>query len=100
MAVAKVPISHGEIAGSATAKQLPTLACPGTVLLKAQVDNAGDVFVGLSNAVTVAAGSQDVTTGFQLDAGEELELSIENLNEIWIICDGASDDLTYMIFGG
>ena len=100
MAVARIPVAHGEIAGSATAKQLPSIAVPGTVLLKALQGNSGNVYLGLSNAVTVPAGSQDVTSGYALDDGDEIELSVENLNELWIIGDNAGDDLSYMIFGG
>ncbi len=102
MAVARIPVAHGEIAGSASAKQLPDIAVAGTVILKALQGNSGNVYLGLSNAVTVPAGTQDTTSGFVLDddAGDEIELSVENLNELWIICDNAGDDLTYMIFGG
>lgn len=100
MAVAGIPTAHGEIAGATSAKQLPSVAVSGTVKLKAQVDNSGDVFLGLSSAVTVAAGTEDITSGYQLDAGNEIELAVSNLNELWIICDNAGDDLSYMIIGG
>tara|TARA_Y100000310_G_scaffold340684_2_gene437321 strand:+ start:2115 stop:2414 length:300 start_codon:yes stop_codon:yes gene_type:complete len=98
MAVARVPTAYGEISGSATAKQLPDVAVAGTVLLKGQVANAGNVYVGLANTVTVVDGTQDITSGLELDAGDEIELSVENLNELFIICDNAEDDLSYMIF--
>ena len=99
MAVARVPTAHGEIAGSATAKQLPDVDVAGTVKLKALAGNSGNVYLGLSTAVTKAAGSQDTTSGFELDSGDEIELSVTNLNELWIICDNAGDDLSYMIIG-
>ena len=99
MAVARRPVAHGEIEGSATAKQLPNIACSGTVKLKAVGVNTGNVYVGMSNAVTTPGSSQDVTTGYELDAGAEIEIALENLNELWIICDNATDDLTYLIIG-
>ena len=100
MAVAGIPTAHGEIAGSATAKQCPDIAVAGTVKLKAQIDNAGNVYIGLANTVTVAGGNQDTTTGYVLDAGEGIELAVSNLNELFIICDNAGDDLVYLVIGG
>ena len=100
MAVARIPVAHGEIAGSTSAKQLPSVAVAGTVILKALQGNSGNVYLGLSNAVTVPAGTQDTTSGFVLDDGDEIELSVENLNELWIICDNAGDDLSYLIMAG
>lgn len=100
MAVTGVPVAHGEIEGSATAKQFPSIAVVGTVRLRARVGNTGNVYLGLSNAVTVPDSTQDVTTGYELDGGDEIELAVSNLNELWIICDNATDDLTYLILGG
>ena len=100
MAVAGIPTAHGEIEGSAVAKQLPNIPVAGTVKFKARATNAGNVYVGLSAAVTVAGSTQDVTTGFELDAGDELELSVTNLNLLWIICDNAEDDLFYLLITG
>tara|TARA_Y100000310_G_scaffold47500_3_gene44078 strand:- start:2632 stop:2934 length:303 start_codon:yes stop_codon:yes gene_type:complete len=100
MAVAGIPTAHGEIAGSTTAKQLPDIAVAGTVILKGLASNAGNVYLGLSSAVTVAAGTQDITSGFEIAASAKIELSVTNLNSLFIICDNAGDDLSYLIIGG
>jgi len=91
------PGSHGESAGAATAKQCPDIAAK-MVHFKAQSTNAGNVYIGLSSSVTVAGGTQDVTTGYELDAGQEITLPTltGSLDDFFIICDNAGDDLTYM----
>jgi len=101
MAVAgRVPVDNGEIAGDTSAKQCPDVSVAGTVLLKAQAGNSGNVYVGIANTVTVVDGTQDATSGLELDAGDEVELAVSNLNELYIICDNAGDDLSYVVFGG
>jgi len=91
-------VGHGERAGSATAVQLPTQECR-VVLIKAQSGNAGNVYLGRSSAVTVAAGDTDTTTGLELDAGQEIWMEIGNLNQVYMICNNAGDDVTYIAFG-
>jgi len=89
----------GEIAGSATAAVLPTVACQ-RVKLKAVRSNAGNVYVGVA-AVTKVDGTTDATTGYELDAGEETPwIPVENLNELYLIGDNAGDDLTYIALQG
>jgi hypothetical protein len=47
--------------------------------------------------VTVANGSTDTTTGWELDSGQETEwLQVDNLNVFYRICNNAGDDLVYM----
>lgn len=88
-------IATGEIAGSATASQLPDVDCD-LVNLKAAVSNAGNVYLG-GSGVTVPDGTTDVTTGFELDAGQETGwIPLANLNLLYRICDNAGDDLTYI----
>lgn len=88
-------IKSGELAGSATAAQMPDITCV-MVNFKAQPDNAGNVYVGAAG-VTIANGSTDATTGFCLDAGQETGwLPVDNLNKLYRICDNAGDDLTYL----
>ena len=91
-------VGHGERAGSATAVVLPTLSCR-LVCIKAQSGNAGNVYLGNSSAVTVAGGDTDTTTGIELDAGQEIWLEISNLNQLYMICNNAGDDITYIGFG-
>ncbi len=92
-------IETGEIAGSASAVVMPTLSCQ-LVKFKAQQDNSGDVFIGITSGVTLAAGTTDTTTGWQLDSSEETPwLPCKNMNEFWRIADNAGDDLTYVALG-
>lgn len=56
-------VATGELAGSATALQLPSVA-GRMVRLKAHTTNAGNVYIGPSG-VTKPDGSTDTTTGCQ-----------------------------------
>lgn len=89
-------VATGELQGSATALQLPDIACK-LVKIKARNDNTGNVYLG-GAGVTKPDGTTDTTTGIELDAGEETGwLPIDNLNRLYRICDNAGDDLTYLV---
>lgn len=89
-------IATGEVAGSATAVVLPTISCD-MIIIRAQSTNAGNVYLGTSSSATVAAGNTDATTGLELDAGQDTGwLPLSNLNQLFIICNNAGDDITYM----
>lgn len=86
----------GEVSGSVTAKQLPTIT-GGLVWIQALATNAGNVYVG-GAGVTVPDGTTDTTSGMTLAAGDWFgPLSIANLNMLYIICTNAGDDITYFI---
>jgi len=88
-------VKTGEVAGSASAAQFPSLAC-SRVVIKALRSNSGNVYIGIAG-VTVVDGATDTTSGFELDAGEETPwLPVENMNELYRICDNAGDDVTYI----
>ena len=61
-------IVTGELAGSATAVQMPDIPCM-RVIFKALSSNTGDVYIGSIPGVTVADGTTDTTTGFELSPG-------------------------------
>ncbi len=85
----------GELAGSATALQLPDIEC-SIVMFKALIDNVGDVYIG-GSGVTVADGTTDTTSGYELSPGDATPwIPILNLNVLYRICDNAGDDLTYL----
>jgi hypothetical protein len=85
----------GELAGSTSALQLPNIAC-SRVRFKANAGNAGKVYLG-GAGVTKVDGTTDVTTGLQLNAGDDTDwLPISNLNLLFRICDNAGDGLTYL----
>lgn len=91
-------VQTGELAGSATAVQMPDIPCR-MVLFKAAGDNAGNVYIGAAG-VTAGDGSTDATTGLQLAAGQFSPwLPVHNLNLLYRICDNAGDDLTYIAVG-
>ena len=91
-------VRSGEIAGSATAKQLPDIDCRA-VMFKAALSNTGNVYLG-GVGVTKPDGTQDATTGLELDAGDVTQfMPVRNLNVFYIICDNAGDDLVYLAVG-
>ena len=88
-------VACGELQGSASALQMPAVACK-MVKFKAVNSNAGNVYIG-GAGVTVVNGTTDITSGLELDAGEETGwLTVSNLNVFYRICDNAGDDLTYL----
>lgn len=85
----------GELAGSATAVQMPDVAC-AMVRFKAVASNAGKVYIGPAG-VTKPDGTTDTTTGLELGPGDDSGwLLTDNLNRFYRICDNAGDDLTYL----
>ena len=97
MFLTNIPTSivSGELAGSATAAQMPDIDCQ-MVKFKAVIGNAGNVYIG-GAGVTVVDGTTDVTTGWELDAQDETGwIPVSNLNKLYRICDNAGDDLTYI----
>lgn len=92
-------ISHGELVGTATALQMPSVPCK-MVCFKASYDNTGRVCIGSSTSVTMTAGSTSTTAGFQLAAGEMTPwFPCSNVNVFWRICTSTADDLTYIAIG-
>lgn len=88
-------VKSGELQGSATALKLPDVACR-LVRFKAAYDNVGRVYLG-GAGVTKKDGTTDVTTGLELNAGDDTGwLPVVNLNVFYRICDNAGDDLTYI----
>ena len=88
-------VATGEKSGSTSAAQLPDITAK-CVNIKAVRGNSGNVYIGFAG-VTVVDGTTDVTSGWELDAAEETGwIPVGNLNELYIICDNAGDDLVYM----
>lgn len=88
--------ASGELAGSATALQMPNVPCKW-IYFKALRSNAGNVYIGVAG-VTKADGSTDTTTGVELGPGEASPwIPVDNLNRFFRICDNAGDDLTYLV---
>lgn len=92
--------AHGEVAGSATAKQLPSVRGKW-VKFKAAIDNAGNVYLAPNSGVTKAAGTDTTTAGWGLDAGQETDWlpigSTGDLDAWYLIGDNAGDDVMYIV---
>ena len=85
----------GELAGSATAVQMPDITC-NAVSFAALSSNAGSVYIG-GAGVTVPDGTTDTTSGMELAPGEKMQfIPCRNLNIFYYICDNATDDLVYL----
>jgi hypothetical protein len=88
----------GELAGTATAVQMPDIPC-AKVKFKAVKTNTGNVYIGGAGVTKVGGGSNNETAGYELDAGEETDwLPVDNLNKFYRICDSAGDELVYIAF--
>lgn len=86
----------GEISGSATAKNLPDIVCE-MVQFTAVESNAGNVYLGGTSGVTKVDTTQDATTGQELAPKAQTPwIPCKSVNQFWIICDNAGDDLTYL----
>lgn len=89
-------VVSGERQGSATAVQLPTVG-GSMILITALGSNAGNVYLGAAG-VTVPNGTTDVTSGLELTPGTMSPwLPLDNLNRLYMICDNAGDDITYLV---
>jgi hypothetical protein len=89
-------VASGELAGSATVVQCPSVACV-LARIKAVKSNVGNVYLGGAGATKVD-GTTDATSGLELGPGEETGwMPIQNLNKFYYICDNAGDDLTYLV---
>lgn len=78
-------IDHGsnrDVDTAAEALTTTSFVCQHGVLLKADKNNAGTVYVGLSD---VTAGSTAATDGFPLDANDVLFIEIANPNLLYVI---------------
>ena len=88
-----------EITGSVTAKRLPSMYAR-FVVLKARVTNAGNVYVGGAE-VAVPDGTQDWSSGFELEPGAVTPwIPVKDLEDLYIICDNAADNLTALVLPG
>lgn len=86
----------GEVSGSTSAKVLPSVE--GALFwVQANSDNAGKVYIG-GSGVTVPNGTTDTTSGVHLNASDMIgPLTLANLNQLYIICTNATDDICYFV---
>jgi hypothetical protein len=90
-------ITHGLRQGSTDAAQMPTYTYQAG-FIKALADNTGNVYIGGSSDVTIAGTTDNLTTGYELDAGNVFLLGkAGNLQDLWYITDNAGDDFIFWI---
>ncbi len=73
----------------AVAEQLTTASVPCRmgVLVKADDENTGSLFLGNSSAVT--AGTVEATDGFRLQPGDAVFLPVASVGAVWVIGSAA-----------
>ena len=87
----------GELAGSTSAAQCPNIPCQ-RLTIKALGANSGKLYIGATSGVTKKDGSTDITTGFELAAGESVTVypQGQNMNTVYYISDNSGDGFTYL----
>lgn len=86
-AIAQPDFFHGRNSDVDTsAEQLTTKSSPAIhgVLIKADKDNTGIVYVGMSG-VTIA--TDDDTDGFPLEPSESVTIPVDNAEKVYVIAD-------------
>ena len=68
--------------------------------IKANTDNAGNVYIGLSAAVTAQAGTSTLTGGLPIDAGqgEMIPLPGQDPTRLFYVCDNVGDDFSVTLY--
>ncbi len=64
------------------------------IIIKADTNNTGVIFVGTTSGVTANTNSE--TGGFPLSAGDAFEVPAEDPSNIHLISDTASQDVAWM----
>lgn len=88
----------GGAAATGTATQIASGASSTAtkgVLIKADDDNTGSIYIGHDNTVTANAGAS--TSGTRLKAGQSLFVPVNNRNLLWLIGSAASQNFTWMV---
>jgi len=78
------------LAASATPAQL--------VYLSAKSGNTGSIFVG-DSTVTASNGSDDVTTGLELEPGDTIMLPCEDVSTLYAVAATDNDDVFVLAYG-
>ncbi len=78
---------HKTVTTAGTQVQLSAQACKA-VSLKALAANTGFIYVGDSNV--------DSSTGYELDAGDVLDLAVDNLNRIWLDASVSGEGISFL----
>jgi hypothetical protein len=87
--------SHGFRLLSTTAEQLPDIDCDYIIIKALSTNGANLVFIGNSN-VTNTVAADNLTTGIELGAGEQIKLEVPNANRIWAVASAATPGITFI----
>lgn len=60
------------------------------IVVTADADNTGTIYVGYDSSVTTA-------NGYPLAAGSSLLLNVDNLSDVWFIADAAGQKVRYVV---
>lgn len=94
MAITARSLKSGRKSGIGTsAVALGTGGCTQGVLIKADADNAGIVSVGPSGVTHETA---DATDGYQLAAGEEVFIAIDDLSKVYLIASTTAQAVSFL----
>lgn len=88
---------QGELTSPGTAVQFPTEQA-GIVKIKASADNTGSVYIGGVSGTTVANGTTDTTTGFELAPGDTDYFFVKQLSDLFLIAATSGDGVTYIVY--
>jgi hypothetical protein len=80
---AEFKTGHGSVGGTAARLYNDNAKLAKGVRIKADLTNGNNIYVGSSEHVAVDAG-------FELDAGEFVEIAVDTLDKVWVI-GGAAD---------
>ena len=81
---------HGTIGTTATKASALQIKAYHSVKIKADSANTDNVYVGQSDQVTS-------TNGYQLDAGEEVEIPVDRLDKVWVIGGAAAQGYSWLV---
>jgi uncharacterized protein YuzE len=86
--VAEFKTGHGVI-GTTAAAAGPAFPCVKGVKIKADLTNSDNVYVGHDDKVTTSSG-------FMLDAGEEVFIEVDSLGKVFVIGGAAAQGYSYV----
>jgi len=75
-------------AGSAVSISSSSITLKKGITIKANTNNTGNIFVGNS--------SVDNTNGIEIEPGESIDISIDDLNKVYIDANNNNDGISYI----
>lgn len=83
-------VAGGDTVGTTAQVAGPDLQAYRSVKIKASLGNTNNIYVGHSASVTT-------TTGYELDAGEEVEIFVDSLGKVFVIGGAADQDYSWLV---